>query len=177
MFLKNKQTNIQTNIQTNKQKKKDTQMWLVWTLWKFLNLSFFPFSQLPVYIKVKAGNVLVSQENQLHRFAEYYEELISDITNHSLNENYWKEIMNNSSSPQESWNIKNQSILLREINVIVFFFNEKMKKITKYLVLMVYQQSFFLKYFFFFFFLFVYYNFFLIKKIFNLKLFLFIFFF
>ena len=80
-------------------------------------------SQSPVYIKDKEGNVIVSQEDQLNRFAEHYEELASDITGHSLNENYWKRILNNSSSPQESWDI-NQPISMSEIHSTCSF-NEK----------------------------------------------------
>ena len=49
--------------------------------------------------------LLVPQEDQLNRFSEQYEELASDTTGNSLNENYWKGIPNYSSSPQKSWNI------------------------------------------------------------------------
>ena len=89
-----------------------------WSGLKKISKPSYSPSQSPVYIKDKEGNVLVSQEDQLNRFAEHYEELASDITGHSLNENYWKRIFNNSSSPQESWDI-NQPISMSEIHSTV----------------------------------------------------------
>ena len=89
-----------------------------WSGLKKISKPSYSPSQSPVYIKDKEGNVLVSQEDQLNRFAEHYEELASDITGHSLNENYWKRILNNSSSPQESWDI-NQPISMSEIQSTV----------------------------------------------------------
>ena len=89
-----------------------------WSGLKKISKPSYSPSQSPVYIKDKEGNVLVSQEDQLNRFAEHYEELASDITGHSLNENYWKRILNNSSTPQESWDI-NQPISMSEIHSTV----------------------------------------------------------
>jgi len=57
----------------------------------------FSLSQSSVYIKNKVGYVLVFQKDQIN-----LGELASNIIDHSLNETYWKGILNNFSSPQES---------------------------------------------------------------------------
>jgi len=63
-----------------------------------------------VYIKDKIYNVLVVQEDLLNRYAEHYEKLDSDITGHSLNENYWKGILNNSHLLRNHGTLINRSI-------------------------------------------------------------------
>jgi len=73
---------------------------------------------------MKGDNILVSQEDRLNQFAERYgDEMASDIIGHSLYENYWKEILNNSSSPQESWDIKSTNFNVRDS--LYCSFNEK----------------------------------------------------
>jgi len=40
-------------------------------------------------LKDKQGNFLFSYSDQLNQFAEYYSELASDVTQHSLDNEYW----------------------------------------------------------------------------------------
>jgi len=54
-----------------------------------------------------------------NRFAEHYKELASDITGHSLNENYWSRQFNNSST-SETWDI-NQPISMSDIYTTLLF--------------------------------------------------------
>jgi len=77
-----------------------------------------------VYIIDKISNVLVSQEDQLNHFVEYYKELAFDIKGQSHNENYWKGILNSSSYPQESWDIS-QPISMSEMYSTVLSMKNK----------------------------------------------------
>ena len=69
-------------------------------LTKYVILLKLSFQSL-VYIKDKVGNSLVSKEDQFYCFIEHNEEFNSDITGYSPNENFWKGILNNFSSPRE----------------------------------------------------------------------------
>ena len=77
-----------------------------------------------MYIKDKIYNVLVVQEDLLNRYAEHYEKLDSDITGHSLNENCWKGILNNSHLLRNHGTLINRSISMSE-NSLYCSFNEK----------------------------------------------------
>ena len=68
-------------------------------------------------IKDKNGIVLTSRNDQLKRFAEHYKDLASDITSHSLDENYWK-IALGSQNPTATWDINNP-ITMSEIESTV----------------------------------------------------------
>ena len=69
-------------------------------------------------IKDKNGKILISQDDQLNRFAEHYKELASDVTSHSLNEDYWKNVLGSSQVSSNSWNI-NHPITMSEIESTV----------------------------------------------------------
>jgi len=67
-----------------------------------------------VAIKDKNGKTLISQDEQLNRFAEHYKELASDATSHSLDENYWKNVLGSSQIFAETLDI-NHPITMSEI--------------------------------------------------------------
>ena len=46
-------------------------------------------------LKDKQGNFLFSHSDQLNRFAEHYSELVSDVTQHSLDNEYWVSLFGN----------------------------------------------------------------------------------
>ena len=54
----------------------------------------------------------------MNRFAEHYKELASDVTSHSLNEDYWKNVLGSSQVSSNSWNI-NHPITMSEIESTV----------------------------------------------------------
>ena len=58
-----------------------------WSELKKLSKPSFSSKTL-VAIKDKNRKTLISQDDQLNRFAEHYKELASDATSHSLDENY-----------------------------------------------------------------------------------------
>ena len=75
-------------------------------------------SKESVAIKDKNGKILISQNDQLNRFAEHYKDLASDVTSHSLDEEYWKNVFGSSQISTETWNI-NQPITMSEIESTV----------------------------------------------------------
>jgi len=86
---------------------------------KKLTKPTYSSTQFNMYIKDKNGNFLTSQNEQLNRFAEHYQDLASDITGHSLDDQYWKNILANSPISNEAWDI-NQPITMAEIESTVF---------------------------------------------------------
>ena len=89
-----------------------------WSELKKISKPAYSPSQSPVCIKDKEGNALVSLDDQLHRVAEHYKDLASDVTGHSLNEKFWNESFDISSSSSDTWDI-NQPISLKEIELAV----------------------------------------------------------
>jgi len=53
-------------------------------------------SKTVIAIKDKNGKTLIYQDDQLNRFTEHYKELALDATSHSLDENYWKNVLGSS---------------------------------------------------------------------------------
>jgi len=86
---------------------------------KKLTKPTYSSTQFNMYIKDKNGNFLTSQNEQLNRFAEHYQDLASDVTGHSLDDQYWKNILANSPISNETWDI-NQPITMAEIESTVF---------------------------------------------------------
>ena len=96
-----------------------------WAGLKKISKPSYSLSQSSSYIKDKNGNFLVSQEEQLNRFAEHYRDLASDVTNHSLDEDYWNKTLDNLPTSSEPWNI-NQPISMEEIeSTILLMKNNK----------------------------------------------------
>ena len=54
----------------------------------------------------------------MNQFAEHYKELASNATSHSLNEDYWKNVLGSSQVSSNSWNI-NHPITMSEIESTV----------------------------------------------------------
>ena len=65
-------------------------------------------------LKDKQGNFLFSHSDQLNRFAEHYSELASDVTQHSLDNEYWVSIFGTNPNNNLTWDI-NDSITMVEI--------------------------------------------------------------
>ena len=55
-------------------------------------------------IKSKFGQDIISPTKQLDRWAEYYKDLASDPTDHSLNCNYWNRALRNINFSSTAWN-------------------------------------------------------------------------
>ena len=49
----------------------------------------------PTCIKSKFGQDIISPIKQLDRWAEYYKDLASDPSDHSLNRNFWIHVLRN----------------------------------------------------------------------------------
>ena len=56
-------------------------------------------------IKSKFCQDIISPTKQLERWAEYYKDLASDPSGHSLNGNYWNHAIRNISLRSSTWNI------------------------------------------------------------------------
>jgi len=84
-----------------------------WSELKKLSKPSFSSKAL-VAIKDKNRKTLISQDDQLNRFAEHYKKLASDATSHSLDENYWKNVLGSSQISAETWDI-NHPITMLEI--------------------------------------------------------------
>jgi len=84
-----------------------------WSELKKLSKPSFSFKTL-VAIKDKNGKTLISQDEQLNRFAEHYKELATDASSHSPDENYWKNVLGSSQISAEIWDI-NHPITMSEI--------------------------------------------------------------
>jgi len=67
-------------------------------------------------LKDKQGNFLFSHSDQLNRFAEHYSELASDITQHSLDNEYWVSLFG--TNPNN--NPKNDFGFISEIRNLTF---------------------------------------------------------
>jgi len=66
------------------------------------------------YIKSKFRQDIISPTKQLDRWAEYYKDLASDPSGHSLNRNYWNHALRNISLRSSAWNI-NGPITIEDI--------------------------------------------------------------
>ena len=60
-----------------------------WLKLKKLSGPMYSNSILASVLKDKQGTFLFSYSDQLNQFAEYYSELASDVTQHSLDNEYW----------------------------------------------------------------------------------------
>ena len=70
-------------------------------------------------LRDKQGNFLFSHSDQLNRFAKHYSELDSDVTQHSLDNEYWVKILETNPNNNPTWDI-NDSITMEEIQNTVF---------------------------------------------------------
>jgi len=76
-------------------------------------------------IKYKFGHDTISSAKQLDRWTEYYNDLASDPSGHSLNCNYWNHVIRNISLRSSAWNI-NGLITIEDIkNTISSMKNNK----------------------------------------------------
>jgi len=76
-------------------------------------------------LKDKQGNFLFSHSDQLNRFAEHYSELASDVTQHSLDNEYWVSLFGTNPNNNPTWDI-NDSITMEEIqNTVLEMKNNK----------------------------------------------------
>ena len=76
-------------------------------------------------LKDKQGNFLFSHSDQLNRFAEQYSELASDVTKHSLDNEYWVSLIGTNPNNNPTWNI-NDPITMEEIqNTVLEMKNNK----------------------------------------------------
>jgi exonuclease III len=71
-------------------------------------------STSPTCIKSKFGQDIISPTKQLDRWAEYYKDLASDPSGHSLNRNFWIHALRNISLRSSTWNI-NDPITIDDI--------------------------------------------------------------
>ena len=71
-------------------------------------------STSPTCIKSKFGQDIISPTKQLDRWAEYYKDLASDPSGHSLNRNFWIHALRNISLRSSTWNI-NGPITIEDI--------------------------------------------------------------
>ena len=100
-----------------------------WSELKKLSKPSFSFKTL-VTIKDKNGKTLISQDDQLNRFAEHYKELASDATSHSLDENYWKNVLGSSQISAETWDINHPITMSKIESTIRDMKNNKLNKIN-----------------------------------------------
>jgi len=83
------------------------------------------FEETSDFIKDKQGNFLFSHSDQLNRFAEHYSELVSDVTQHSLNNEYRVSLFQTNPNNNPTWDI-NDSITMEEIqNTVLDMKNNK----------------------------------------------------
>ena len=76
-------------------------------------------------LKDKQSNFLFSQSDQLNRFAEHYSVLASDVTQHSLDNEYWVSLFGTNPNNNLTWDI-NDSITMEEIqNTVLDMKNNK----------------------------------------------------
>ena len=71
-------------------------------------------STSPTWIKSKFGQDIISPTIQLDRWTEYYKDLASDPSGHSLNRNYQNHAPRNISLRSSAWNI-NGPITIEDI--------------------------------------------------------------
>jgi len=71
------------------------------------------------------GNFLFSHSDQLNRFAEHYSELASDVTQRSLDNEYWVSLFGTNPDNNTTWDI-NDPIIMEEIqNTVLDMKNNK----------------------------------------------------
>ena len=85
-----------------------------WLKLKKLSHPMYSNSISSSVLKDKQSNFLFSHSDQLNRFAEYYSELASDVTQHSLDNEYWVSLFRTNPNNNPTWNI-NDSITMEEI--------------------------------------------------------------
>ena len=89
-----------------------------WSNLKKISKPMFSSPSSPNILKDKNGNCLYTHQDILNRFGEHYENLASDVTNHSLNREYWEASLTNSEFHNITWNI-NDPITMKEIQETV----------------------------------------------------------
>ena len=90
-----------------------------WLKLKKLSRPMYSNSISSSVLKDKQGNFLFSHSDQLNRFAEHYSELASDVTQHSLDNEYWVSLFGTNPNNNLTWDI-NDSITMEEIQNTVF---------------------------------------------------------
>ncbi|ORX83058.1 hypothetical protein BCR32DRAFT_278367 [Anaeromyces robustus] len=76
-----------------------------WEGLRKLSKSSYSHSPSPNFIKDANGNFLFSNEDKFRRFAEHYRQLASDVTGHSLDEEFWINRLDFPKDNSIEWNI------------------------------------------------------------------------
>jgi len=73
-------------------------------------------------LRDKQGSFLFSYSDQLNRFAEHYSELASDVTQHSLDNEYWVNLFGTNSNNNPTWDINDLEEKRGSLPLDFFFF-------------------------------------------------------
>ena len=96
-----------------------------WLKLKKLSHPMYSNSISSSVLKDKQGNFLFSHSDQLNRFDEDYSELASDVTQHSLDNEYWVSLFGTNPNNNPTWDI-NDFITMEEIqNTVLDMKNNK----------------------------------------------------
>jgi len=85
-----------------------------WLKLKKLSHPMYSNSISSSILKDKQGNFLFSHSDQLNRIVEHYSELASDVTQHSLDNEYWVNLFRINPNNNPTWDI-NDPITMEEI--------------------------------------------------------------